>query len=35
MILHLKYNMLYDIIHVYEYLKDYERDFFSWNLTGK
>lgn len=31
----LESNILYDIIHVYEYLKDYERDFFSWNLTGK
>ena len=34
-LLYLKSNILYDIIHVYEYLKDYERDFFSWNLTGK
>lgn len=31
----LESNILCDIIYVYEYLKDYERDFFSWNLTGK
>ena len=31
----MKSNILCDIIYVYEYLKDYERDFFSWNLTGK
>ena len=23
------------LYYLYEYIKDWERDFFSWNLTGK